>query len=69
MESWILRLAKLSQAEIILILYHMTSASYSNRTVLWKMTLSTLENLIMFTVLDFIQPNTLVDIHHGVKPV
>lgn len=47
----------------------MTSASYSNRTVLWKMTLSTLENLIMFTVLDFIQPNTLVDIHHGVKPV
>lgn len=33
----------------------MTSASYSNRTIFWKMTLSIPENFIMFTFLDFIQ--------------
>lgn len=47
----------------------MTPASYSDMTILWKMSLSAPENFTMVIILDFIQLNTLMGTHCGVKHV
>lgn len=47
----------------------MTSANYSNMTILWKISLSAPEIFTMVILLNFIQLSILMGIHSGLKLV